>query len=143
ARRRLRIAGCIALVWAAALAGCAPGSAPDPPPNVLLIVVDTLRADRLGSYGNPRGLTPFLDELAAKGLRFENAYAASSWTRPSVASLLTSRYPSQHGAVTILDKIPDEELTLGEALQQRGYLTGAVSGSPIISQVGGCAQGFD
>src|SRR5437867_8536074 len=66
------------------------------PPNILLVVIDTLRADRLGSYGNRRGLSPFLDGLAARGTHFSHAYAASSWTNPSVASMFTSRYPSQH-----------------------------------------------
>ena len=70
------------------------------PPNIVLIVIDTLRADRIGAAGNPRGLTPFIDSLAARGYVFRNAYATSSWTNPSVASILTSRYQSQHGIVT-------------------------------------------
>ena len=65
------------------------------------MTVDTRRADRLGAYGSTRGLTPFLDELAARGVVFEQAFAQSSWTNPSVASLFTSRFPSQHGVVTL------------------------------------------
>ena len=70
---------------------------PEPPPNVLILLLDTLRADRLGAYGNKRGLTPFLDELAARGAVFRNTASTSSWTIPAVISLFTSRYPSQHG----------------------------------------------
>src|SRR5262245_46845222 len=87
-----------------------------PPPNVVMIVVDTLRADRLGAYGNRRGLTPFLDSLAQRGVLFDNASAPSSWTVPSVASLLTSRYPSQHHVVTFGSRLAEEEVTFAERL---------------------------
>src|SRR5437660_2718888 len=113
--------------WLAAalvLGGCA--GAPRKP-DILLVVIDTLRADRLGCYGNDRGLTPFIDSLAARGWVFRNAYAQSSWTIPSVASLLTSRYPSQHGAFSYTSMLPDDELTLPEVLQANGYATGGVS----------------
>lgn len=94
----------------ALLAGLACAEAPRSP-NVLL-VLDTLRADRLGSYGSERGLTPFLDELAGRGTVFTRAYAPSSWTPPSVASLLTSRHPLQHRIAEFESKLSDEELTL-------------------------------
>jgi Sulfatase len=84
------------------------------PPNVSFIVIDTLRADRLGAYGNQRGLTPFLDEPAEKGVVFENTYAPSSWTMPSVASLFTSRLPSQHRVAAFDSKIAEREVTLAE-----------------------------
>src|SRR5258705_1175348 len=77
------------------------------PPNVLMIVVDTLRADRLTAYGNTRGITPFLDELAQRGTVFRKAYAVSSWTIPSVASLLTSRYGSQHHVLSFGSRLGD------------------------------------
>lgn len=142
-RSRFKTTWCVLACVPLALLGCGNGPRSTAPPNVLLIVVDTLRADRLGSYGSQRGLTPFLDQLAAKGFVFTHAYAASSWTRPSVASLFTSRYPSQHGAVTVLHKIGGDELTVAEVFQRLGYVTGAVSGSPIISKISGFAQGFD
>src|SRR5438105_7583405 len=97
------------------------------PPNIVVIVADTLRADRLGAYGNHAGLTPFLDELAARGTLFTNAYAASSWTCPSVASLFTSRYPSQHGVADYDSKLPDAETTLAERLAERRYIGGGFS----------------
>src|SRR6185436_18323890 len=86
-------------------------------PNVLVVVIDTLRADRLGAYGNPRGLTPFMDGLARRGTLFERTYAASSWTIPSVASLFTSRYPSQHRVVTFGSRLADTEVTFAERLR--------------------------
>ena len=68
-----------------------------PQPNLLLVVVDTLRADNLGIYGHARDTSPRLDALAAAGVRFERAYASAPWTMPSVASILTGLHPSRHG----------------------------------------------
>lgn len=108
-------------------------------PNLLLIVIDTLRADRLGSYGNQRGLTPFLDSLAARGTVFRRAYAQSSWTNPSVASLFTSRFPSEHGVTAPPRNRPapaDGEVTIAELLRDHGYATGAFvanAGMPGLS----------
>jgi arylsulfatase A-like enzyme len=111
-------------------------------PNILLIVIDTLRADRLGCYGNERGLTPFLDSLGARGTVFVNAYAPSSWTCPSVASLMTSRYPMQHRVVSFASKLADEERTLAETLQPSGYLAGGFSANFRLLEALGYAQGF-
>ena len=87
---------CLLLPWTA-LVVTACGT-PEPP-NVVLIVIDTLRADRVGALGNPRKFTPAIDAVAARGTVFKRAYAQSSWTNASVASLLTSRYQSQHGVL--------------------------------------------
>jgi arylsulfatase A-like enzyme len=117
-----------------------------PPParahNVVLVVVDTLRADRLGCYGNPRGLTPFLDELAGRGVRFANAYAPSSWTVPSIASLFTSRYPSQHQVNSFDAKLADSEVTLAERLSAGGYAPAGFSANFRLTSELGFAQGF-
>ena len=122
------------------LASC---SRPAPsPPNILLIVVDTLRADRLGSYGNDRGLTPFLDELAARGTVFRNAYAPCSWTCPSVASLLTSRYPSQHRVSDFESVLSEDERLFAEVLRAANYATGGFSANFRLSRAQGYAQGF-
>ncbi len=121
----------------------AAGCSRNPPPNILLIVVDTLRADRLGATGNPRGLTPFIDSLAARGYVFRNAYATSSWTNPSVASILTSRFQSQHGIVVFESVLSDSELTLPEVLKQHGYATGFFSANGLIAKKFGFAQGYD
>jgi arylsulfatase A-like enzyme len=112
------------------------------PPNILLILVDTLRADRLGTYGNTRGLTPFLDQLASQGTLFEHAYSTTSWTSPAVASLFTSRYPSQHRIVNYDSKLADDEITLATRLRQAGYTTAAFVANSQISRPRGFAVGF-
>jgi arylsulfatase A-like enzyme len=118
-------------------------AAQEPPPNVIVVLVDTLRADRLGVYGNHNGLTPYLDELARRGTVFGNAYAASSWTCPSVASLFTSRYPSQHQVTNWDARISDSEVTLAERLQQARYRSvGFVANLRLTEQLG-YGQGFE
>ena len=112
------------------------------PPNVLMIVIDTLRADRVGVYGNRRGLTPFIDSVAARGVAFLNAYSVSSWTCPSVASLLTSRYPAQHHVISFVSKLPDDEITLAEKLEPLRYVSGGFSANFRLLQSLGYAQGF-
>jgi len=112
-------------------------------PNILLIVLDTLRPDRLGSYGSTRGLTPFLDSLAARGFVFRNAYAQTSWTNASIASLFTSRYQSQHRVTSFQSVLPDTELTLSEVLKQHGYATAAFSANFLVRGDLGFGQGFD
>lgn len=113
------------------------------PPNVILIVLDTLRADRVGAYGNTRGLTPFLDSLAKESLVYERAYAPSSWTVPSVASLFVGQYPSEHQVMGADSLLADGERTLAEMLKQHGFVTGGLSANLEVSVEGGFAQGFD
>lgn len=124
-----------------------------PRPNLIVVVVDTLRADRLAAYGNRRGLTPFLDELARRGTVFAHAYAGSSWTCPSVASLLTSRLPTEHGVTTYDAVLPAREVTLPEVLAPPAhgrlrqalagdYLTGGITGNFRLTAALGYAQGF-
>ncbi len=99
-------------------------------PNVIVIVVDTLRADHLSSYGYERDTSPFMDRLAAEGVRFENAISPSSWTQPSHASMLTGRYTYEHQAEnTPLDgTFP----TIGEVMQANFYRTGAFSANTLF-----------
>ena len=129
------------IAWCAiALFGCQ--SHPAAVKNVVIVVVDTLRADRLGRYGNMRGLTPFLDQLADRGVRFDHAYANASWTMPSVASLLTSRYPSQHGVHDFDSRLSDDEVTFAERLSQAGYVGGGFTANFRLAADLGYAQGF-
>jgi arylsulfatase A-like enzyme len=114
-----------------------------PPPDIIVLVGDTLRADRLGSYGNTRGLTPFMDSLAQRAVVFRNAYATSSWTNPSVASLFTSRYPSQHGVISFESVLAADEVTLAEALREAGYATAFFSPNGVLREGWGYEQGFD
>ncbi len=133
-----------AFVLALALTvACGGSPLAEPRPNIILIVVDTLRADRLGAYGNDRGLTPFLDSLFERGIVFRNAYATSSWTYPSVSSILTSRYPQQHRVVHWESILSESETTFPEVLAEAGYDTFAFQANQLVSAGRGFAQGFD
>ncbi len=110
-------------------------------PNVIVIVVDTLRADHLSSYGYERETSPFIDQLAAEGVRFENAISPSSWTQPSHASMLTGRYTYEHQAET--RPLDDTYPTIGEVLQAQGYRTGAFSANTLFfTRRQGFGRGF-
>lgn len=117
-------------------------SAP-PRPNVIVYMIDTLRADRLGCYGYDRPVSPRIDEFAAGATLFENAVGQSSWTRASVASLFTGLWPAAHGAVGRLDRLSGEAVTLAEALRAEGYATGAVVTNHNVHRTFGFDQGFD
>jgi arylsulfatase A-like enzyme len=135
-----RLVGLLACV---VMAACAPRPVPTRRPNVLLVVIDTLRADRLGAYGSTRGFTPFLDEFATAHHVVRQTRAQASWTNPSVASLLTSRWPSQHGIVDYRSALAESEQTLAETLRQAGYATGGFSANGLIGASLGFGQGFD
>jgi arylsulfatase A-like enzyme len=119
-----------------------PAPAPQSP-NVLVIVVDTLRADHLSTYGYARPTSPNLDRIASQGVLFENAMAASSWTLPSHASMLTGRYPHEHRARFIDSTLTLRYPTLGEAFQRLGYRTAGFSASTyFFSRRTGLGRGF-
>ena len=123
------------------LAACS--ARPSRPPNVLLILVDTLRQDHLGCYGWWRNTSPKIDALAAKSIRFDRAYSTAPWTLPSVASVLTGLYPSSHGAVQLRTALPSTALTLAEILRARGYATAGVVSHSILTARWGFHQGYD
>jgi len=114
-------------------------------PNVVLVTIDTLRADHLGSYGYERDTSPFLDSLAAAGTRFADPVAAASWTKPATGTILTGLYPSRHGALyhgsTL--QLPDGEQTLAEAFHDQGYVTAGFVSNPNIKAVFDFDRGFD
>ena len=112
-------------------------------PSVILIMVDTLRADHLSCYGYDAIQTPAIDALAADGTRFAHAYSQASWTRPSVATILTSLYPSSHKAVHKSDILPDAVTTLPEVLQAAGYHTVGFANNINIAPLFNFQQGFD
>lgn len=112
-------------------------------PNVLVYLVDTLRADRLGAYGDGRGLTPAIDAFAAEGVVFEDTVAQAPWTRPAVATLLTGLDPLVHGVTTLDDRLAEEAETLPEILRRTGYRTAAFSTNWHVIPETGLAQGFD
>ena len=99
-------------------------------PNVLLIVMDTVRADHLSTLGYARPTSPHLDQVAAQGVLFENAISTSSWTLPALASLLTGRYPFEHGAELL--SYDGRYPTLAEEFHKRGYRTSAFSANTFF-----------
>ncbi len=113
-------------------------------PDVLIVVVDTLRADAVGFSRAPGAApTPAMDALAAEGTVFTVCRAPSSWTKPSTASLLTGLYPSEHGALDFDSVLPGEAATLAEILRAAGWRTAAFADNPFVSPEFGFAQGFD
>jgi arylsulfatase A-like enzyme len=135
--------------------GCA-GNPEPPRPNVVIITVDTLRADRMPFYGSPQNTAPFLDEFARRSLVFENAWTPTSWTLPSAVSVITSVHPFQHGVNSYagLELEPDEEPipinvipedieTLAETLQQAGYRTYGIASNILVGSEIDFDRGFD
>ena len=112
-------------------------------PNILLYVVDTLRADSLGCYGHPTVETPVIDQLAREGVLFETALAPCSWTRASMASLLTGLVPRVHGAEGRDDLLAPQLELLSERLKAAGYTTACITANPNIGSFFGFDQGFD
>lgn len=127
-------------------------------PNVVLLIVDTLRADRLPMYGYAEQTTPFLNSLAEQGIVYQNAFSTSSWTAPATASVLTSLYPWQHGILmgrrstrklnavepsVQLNKIPEAVMTVAEVFKSAGYTTFGATDNGNIREDAGFAQGFD
>jgi arylsulfatase A-like enzyme len=129
------------LILAGAGSGCA--NREEPRPNLILISIDTLRADRLGAYGYERNTSPHLDALAERGVRFETVIADSNWTLPSHATLFTGLPPSVHGAIGPKDRLRTGIPTLAEVLQQNGYRTFGVTGGGFVDERHGFARGFD
>ena len=130
-----------------ALAGCGtpePPSAPEPAARSLIVyLVDTLRADHLGSYGYERDTSPAIDAFAAEGVLFEHCLAQSTWTKPATASVLTGLYPGQHGANKETLPLRDEVLTLAEMLSAAGLRTVAFYANSWLTERHGLHQGFD
>src|SRR6266480_8470 len=113
------------------------------PLNVVVVTIDTLRADRLGCYGYSKIETPNLDGLAKRGVLFENAVAQTPLTPPSHASIFTGTYPTVHHVRDTGGFILDAaHQTLAEILQARGWQTAAFVGSAVLNRIFGLNQGF-
>lgn len=118
--------------------------APRPKFNVLLITLDTTRADHIGCYGDANAFTPALDELARNGVLFERAYTTVPLTLPSHASILTGLYPPENGIhLNGRGPLPEQIPTLAETLKKSGYSTGAFVGAVVLYGKTGLNQGFD
>jgi arylsulfatase A-like enzyme len=144
------LVGTAAALWIAS--GC--GDARDPAaegrttsperPNLVLIIIDTLRPDRLGAYGFDAPTSPELDTYGREGVRFARAIAQSTWTRPSIGSMLTSLHPRTLGLYREEDEIlADPFVTLAEVLKEHGYWTAGATANPNINSYFNFAQGFD
>ena len=153
----------VALLALAAAAACRPAERVARP-NVLLISLDTTRADRLGIYGYGRPTSPALDQLARDGAWYEHAYTTATWTLPAHASLFTGKFPKSHGArydangpLVLGDQLHEradwkrirarglgaDQHTLAEQLRDAGYRTGGVVGGPWLKAVFGLSRGFE
>ncbi len=138
ARRRLAV-GSVVLGCVAAFA-C---GRHEPPPNVVLIVIDSLRADHVQQYGYSRQTAPDLEDFAAAATLFTNCHSSAPWTNPSIASLFTGLVPARHGANGFGATLPAEHVTLAEALAGAGYHTAAISFNPGIRSELQYDQGFE
>ncbi len=125
----------------AGLASC--HATPSDRPNLVLVSVDTLRADRIGAYGYGLAATPTTDQLAAEGVVFADASTPLPRTTQAFASLFTSRSPDVLGVLEVGERLPDAELTLAEILRHAGYRTLGVTGNGVADRDQGLDQGFD
>ncbi len=112
-------------------------------PNVVLIVLDTIRADILSAYGYPKPTSPSLSLVASEGILFHQAITTDFWTLPAHASLLTGEYPAVHQATSETNALGEEAMTLAEYLRAAGYKTRAYVSNPWIGSEQGFGQGFD
>ncbi len=133
------------------LAGCGRPAEPYRP-DVLLVVMDCLRADHVGAYGYPRPTTPTLDRLASEGIRFESAYSNGTWTKPAMATLFTGLYPSEHGLLKVgtpagdlteTDALADGIPMLAARFAAAGYRTIAAVNQIHLKPEFGFGRGFD
>ena len=144
---KARTAGSLLLAALGACGGETPPPRPNPaarPPNVLVVLLDTLRPDHLGCYGSPRPVSPRLDALAARSALFENAQSAAPLTVASLLSLVTSLYPEVHGVQGTLNpgRMSEHVTTLAEVLAQHGYATAAFTEGGYANPQFGLGQGF-
>ena len=115
---------------------------PDGPPNFVLISLDTLRPDSLGCYGGAQERTPVLDRVCEEGTVYLDAVANAPWTLPSHVSLLTGRYPRNHGVKNVGKRVPETVPMLQEVLGAAGYATAAIIGSAKLGGRYGVDRGF-
>jgi len=145
----------VALALAALVVGCGPPDearqvawpefVPDPPErvHVVLVLIDTLRADRLGIYGYEDAVTPNIEALARESVFFERAFAAAPWTLPSVVSMMTSRLPLEHRVTARGDVVSDSVKIIPEYFQDLGYRTAGFVTNPYGSVTAGLVRGYD
>jgi arylsulfatase A-like enzyme len=111
--------------------------------NVILIIIDTLRADRVSVNGYDRINTPHFDQIASEGINYTYCYGQSSWTKPQIASILTSMYPSSHRAIEKIDALPDGVYCISELFADKGYYTVGIVDNVNITETFNFNQGYD
>lgn len=126
-----------------ALTACGADRQSGTPPNVVLVSIDSLRADRLGCYGADRDTSPAIDAIAREGVRFENAIASTSWTLPSHVSLFTGLSLAGHRVRRPEHRIDPQRHLLAEHLHGRGYRTAAFVSGPFLHRAYGFDRGFE
>lgn len=139
------IASLCGFLAVAGLAACNQNESAAPPPrfrNLVVVMIDTLRSDHLSSYGYHRDTAPFLASIAEDGIQVQGI-SASSWTRPSIATLLTGLHPQRHQAIARSDALPESVAYLPQYLQERGFQTAAYLSNGNVSSELGFARGFD
>jgi arylsulfatase A-like enzyme len=141
-RYLMRVISVLVLTMLPALS-CMPTTEESRSPNIVLIVIDALRADHLGCYGYSRPTSPVIDSLAASGILFETAITQAPWTKSSFSSFLTSLYPFQHGVEDWAAVMPDSMLTLPEVLSGQGYTTACVINMLGLGGRFGVLKGFE
>lgn len=137
------IAASAVVALAAPGIGCFRDAAPHSPPDILLITIDTLRADSLEPYGASDTLTPKIAAFADQSVVYESATTPMPLTRPAHASILTGLYPDQHGVLTNHQILPEGMVTLAEILGDEGYQTAGFTGVRFLNEKSGLARGFD
>jgi len=143
ARQRFRApAALVAVALLASMVFLGAGCADPERPNVILISIDTLRADHLGCYGYHRESSPNIDRLAAEGTLFENAFSPTAWTLPGHASMFSGLTPQRHGATRSETAIRSDVPLLAEILRDLGYETAAVVNAPFMQAKFGFDRGF-
>jgi arylsulfatase A-like enzyme len=145
-RRKIAIAVAAVIIAASIFAWFYMLAPQEPKQNIILVIIDTVRGDALGCYGNPLRPSPAIDAVAADGVRFEQAISSSGWTLPAVASLLTGTWPTIHGGVgkvTKLTTIRDELPTAAEIMKNAGFQTLAFANAAFVSPMLHLDRGFD
>lgn len=139
------VASAVPLLVSPAAIGAPPprSRAPRSAPNVLFLLVDTLRADHLGCYGYARATSPHIDALAGTGVLFESCIAQAPHTKPSTASILTSLQPPTHAVERIASSLAPEATTMHEAFYQAGYRTALFSANSFVSPIFGFGEGVE
>ena len=134
---RIRLCAMILLAW------MVPATAGAERPSFLVFVLDTVRADAVSVWGEVEGTTPTIDRLAAEGVRYERAHASAPWTLPSLASLMTSTFPCEHGLLVDGDRLPESISPLAERLRASGFGTLNLHANPYAGEMSGLDRGFD